>query len=92
MRRSPFAYILAPKTIAREDYPVEIKAVLFRLALVLSLAVLSVPSVAQDNPLLTTPDTPFQTPPFDVIQNKHFIPAVKEAIRQHQNEIDALAE
>ncbi|UCG63297.1 MAG: M3 family metallopeptidase [Candidatus Zixiibacteriota bacterium] len=54
------------------------------------LAVLSASAVAQDNPLLTTPNTPFQTPPFGLIENEHFLPAVEEAIRQHQAEIDAI--
>ncbi|MCP4566712.1 MAG: M3 family metallopeptidase [FCB group bacterium] len=59
-------------------------------ALALMLPALSVPVVAQDNPLLVTPPTPFQTPPFDRIQNEHFLPAAKEGIRQHQAEIDAI--
>jgi peptidyl-dipeptidase Dcp len=67
-----------------------IKTVLSKLAPALLLAVLSVPAVAQDNPLLVTPTTPFQTPPFDRIQNAHFLPAVQEGIRQHQAEIDII--
>ncbi len=59
-------------------------------ALALLLAVLSAPSTAQDNPLLTTPNTPFQTPPFGLIENAHFLPAVEEAIRQQQAEIEVV--
>lgn len=62
----------------------------YRLALALLLAVISVPVAAQDNPLLTTPNTPFQSPPFDLIRNEHFIPAIEAGIRQHQAEIDAI--
>jgi len=68
------------------------RTVLSRLALALLLAVLSVPSAAQDNPLLTTPATPFQSPPFDRIQNAHFLPAVHEGIRRHQADIDAIVD
>lgn len=59
-------------------------------ALAMLLVVQSVPVAAQENPLLVTPTTPFQTPPFDRIQNAHFLPAVQEGIRRHQAEIDAI--
>ncbi|MEW6411877.1 MAG: M3 family metallopeptidase [Candidatus Zixiibacteriota bacterium] len=61
---------------------------LFALALLPALS--GVPAAAQDNPLLTTPNTPFQTPPFDNIRNEHFVPAIKEAIRQAEAEVDAI--
>ena len=54
------------------------------------LAVLCAPIAAQDNPLLVTPETPFQTPPFNLIQNSHYLPAIEEGIRRHQAEIDAI--
>jgi len=66
------------------------RAVLFRFALALLPAVLSLPLAAQDNPLLSAPDTPYQTPPFDRIENEHFLPAVEEAMRRHKAEIDAI--
>jgi len=56
----------------------------------LLLVVLYLPLAAQDNPLLTTFNTPFQTPPFDRIQITHFLPAIQEGIKQHQAEIDAI--
>jgi peptidyl-dipeptidase Dcp len=40
-----------------------------------------------DNPLLSSFDTPFEVPPFDLIQNRHFKPAFEEALRQHEEEI-----
>ena len=67
-----------------------IRTILSRLLPAILLATLSVPAAAQDNPLLTTPATPYQSPPFDLIQNAHFLPAVKEGIRRHQVEIDAI--
>lgn len=54
------------------------------------------PSVAQpkaameDNPLLQPYRTPFATPPFDRIRNEHYLPAIQEAIRREQIEVDAI--
>src|SRR5690554_1848740 len=45
-----------------------------------------------ENPLLeATFDTPYGVPPFDLIKDEHFEPAILEAIKQHQAEIDAIA-
>jgi peptidyl-dipeptidase Dcp len=57
---------------------------------VLLLAVMCLPLAAEDNPFLSTPNTPFQTPPFDRIKIGHYLPAVQEAIKRHQAEIDAI--
>ncbi|MGO3193774.1 MAG: M3 family metallopeptidase [Sphingobacterium sp.] len=43
-----------------------------------------------DNPLLLTYETPFEVPPFDIIKDEHFRPAFKEALRQHNLEIDSI--
>ena len=40
------------------------------------------------NPLLQKFDTPFQTPPFDVIKEEHYLPAFKEAIKIGKAEVD----
>lgn len=48
-------------------------------------------AIGEDNPLLATYDTPYNVPPFDKIENKHFKPAILEGIRLHQKEIDAIA-
>lgn len=42
------------------------------------------------NPLLSTYETPFEVPPFDVIEDAHFRPAFKEALERHNAEIDAI--
>ena len=45
-----------------------------------------------DNPLLAeTFDTPYGVPPFDLIKDEHFEPAILEGIKQHQAEIDVIA-
>ncbi len=47
-------------------------------------------SMEEKNPLLTEWDTPFETPPFDKIKNEHFLPAFKEAMKEHNLEIDVI--
>ena len=42
------------------------------------------------NPFLTEYSTPFQVPPFDKIENEHFIPAFKKGIEEHKVEIEAI--
>lgn len=42
------------------------------------------------NPLLSTFNTPFQTPPFSQIKNEHFKPAIVNAIAEARKEIDAI--
>ena len=43
-----------------------------------------------DNPLLAQFETPYTVPPFEDIENGHFAPAIQEAIKAHQKEIDAI--
>jgi len=42
------------------------------------------------NPLLGKFNTPFEAPPFDLIETSHYIPALEEAIMIHEQEIDAI--
>jgi peptidyl-dipeptidase Dcp len=44
----------------------------------------------EDNPLLTTYNTPFNVPPFDRIENRHFMPAFERAMEEHNTEINAI--
>lgn len=43
-----------------------------------------------ENPFLKAYNTPFNVPPFDKISNKHFIPAIEEAIKLQKEEIEAI--
>lgn len=43
-----------------------------------------------DNPFLKEYDTPYQVPPFHLIQNRHYLPAFKEGIKQQEAEIEAI--
>lgn len=45
----------------------------------------------KNNPLLQTWNTPYQTPPFDLIKEEHYIPAFNAAIEMAQKEIDEIA-
>ncbi|HPI74266.1 MAG TPA: M3 family metallopeptidase, partial [bacterium] len=47
-------------------------------------------AAAQENPLLKEFKTPFGVPPFSKIKNEHYLPAIKEGIRLHQQEIAAI--
>lgn len=44
----------------------------------------------EGNPLLAKYDTPFEVPPFEKVQIKHFTPAFEEAMKQHKAEIEAI--
>lgn len=54
--------------------------------LIASIAMFS--SLPAQNPLLLEQwNTPFGVPPFDKIKTEHFMPAIEEGIRLHENEI-----
>jgi len=42
------------------------------------------------NPLLADWDTPFNTPPFQLIEESHYLPAINEAISIHNSEIEQI--
>ncbi len=44
------------------------------------------------NPFLSEYDTPFGVPPFDIIENEHFIPAYKAGISQQEAEVTAIVD
>ena len=44
----------------------------------------------ESNPLLSEFKTPFGTPPFDLIKNEHFLPAIKKGMEAQQAEIEAI--
>lgn len=47
-------------------------------------------STRNGNPLLGEFSTPHQSPPFDIIQREHFIPAIDKAMVEARAEIDAI--
>ncbi len=44
----------------------------------------------EDNPLLIDYNTPYEVPPFDRIETRHFLPAFEAAMDKHNAEIDAI--
>lgn len=48
-------------------------------------------TIGENNPLLAAYDTPYEAPPFNLIENHHYKPAILEAIHINQGEIDAIA-
>ena len=42
------------------------------------------------NPLLQEWDTPFGVPPFDRIESKHYLPAIRAGMAEQKEEIDAI--
>ncbi|MDZ7859350.1 MAG: M3 family metallopeptidase [Candidatus Krumholzibacteriota bacterium] len=49
-------------------------------------------SLGTQNPFFSEFETPFGVPPFDKIQEKHYMPAFKKGIEQHEDEIETIAE
>jgi len=43
-----------------------------------------------DNPLLAEWHTEYGVPPFDLIENEHYLPAFREAMAQHKAEVEAI--
>ncbi len=43
------------------------------------------------NSFLNSYETPYNVPPFHLIKNEHFKPAIEEGIKQNQREIDKIA-
>lgn len=52
--------------------------------------ILQVNSYSQINPLLAEFNTPFNVPPFDRIQNEHFIPALREGMKKQNDMIETI--
>ncbi|MFH2032723.1 MAG: M3 family metallopeptidase, partial [Bacteroidota bacterium] len=46
----------------------------------------------ETNPLLAEWNTPFETPPFELIKTEHYMPAFNEAMKLQIDEINAIAE
>jgi peptidyl-dipeptidase Dcp len=59
------------------------------LSLLLTI-MLSCTQQAETNPFFVEWDTPFGSPPFHLIEEHHFVPALEEAMRRENAEIDAI--
>jgi len=47
-------------------------------------------SAQDENPFYKEFDTPYQVPAFEKIKEEHYLPAFKEAMKQHQQEIETI--
>ncbi|MEG1606791.1 MAG: M3 family metallopeptidase [Mucinivorans sp.] len=62
-----------------------------KLILATLMSAITLVGAAQQNPLLDKKwDTPHQTPPFSQIRAEHFVPAVRELIKEAQAEVRAI--
>lgn len=55
-----------------------------------TMPVAELPEIDTTNPLLAAWETPYQTPPFNLIQTEHFEPAFEDAIAVARAELDAI--
>ena len=65
--------------------------VMKKIVFTLTLGILLMGCVKSDNPFFETYKNKYGAPPFDKIKNEHYMPAFKEGIKQHQAEVDAIA-
>jgi len=55
-----------------------------------SLVVAQTESTDVTNPFFKEYDTPFKTPPFQLIKNEHYMPAFRKGMEDHKKEVDAI--
>lgn len=65
------------------------KSLMF-IALGTALTTLTMCTKTEENPFFTEYNTPHGTFPFDKLKNEHFMPAIQEAMRIHDEEIEAI--
>ncbi len=58
--------------------------------LLITTIIMATMSCTDKNPFLSEWDTPYGIPDFGKIEEKHYIPAIEEGIRQQEAEIDAI--
>ncbi|MCQ2187210.1 MAG: M3 family metallopeptidase [Bacteroidales bacterium] len=61
-----------------------------RLAVVACVMLAVMSSCKMENPLLTESPLPYGAPQFDKIENKHYLPAFEQGIKEAKAEIDAI--
>ncbi len=62
-----------------------------RILFTLMIGILMMGCTKTDNPFFTTYQNKYGAPPFDKIQNEHYLPAFKDGIKQQAAEINAIA-
>ena len=64
--------------------------VMMAFSVVIASCVNEKKTIKEMNPFYETYSAPFGVPPFDKIENKHYLPAFKEGISQHNKDIDQI--
>ncbi len=49
-----------------------------------------VPEEFADNPFFLKYETPFEVPPFDLIETEHYMPTFEEGMKRHKKEVDEI--
>ncbi len=80
---------MSAKKIASKNRAKSIWLALFGLIFIFTLPVF-LAAQEEPNPLLSEFKTPFGTPPFDLIKNEHFLPAIKKGMEAQRAEIEAI--
>lgn len=62
-----------------------------KTVLTLTLGILLMGCTKNDNPFFEAYKNKYGAPPFEQIKNEHYMPAFVEGIKEHQKEIDAIA-
>ncbi len=63
-----------------------------KLTFIIMTALILIGCAKNDNPFFAAYENEYGAPPFDKIKTEHYMPAFEEGIKQHQAEIDAIAD
>jgi peptidyl-dipeptidase Dcp len=63
-----------------------------KLTFIIMSAMILMSCAKSDNPFFSAYENEYGAPPFEKIKTEHYLPAFKEGIKQHQEEIDAVAD
>ena len=62
---------------------------IIKSAIFMTIVATTAPAIGQNtNPLLQDWNTPHQTPPFSQIRNEHYVPAMRQAIKEAEKAVD----
>ena len=62
-----------------------------KLFITIMIAIMTASCQSEKNPFFETYDTPYGVPPFELIQNEHYMPAFQKGIKEQTAEIEAIA-
>jgi peptidyl-dipeptidase Dcp len=83
-------FIFLPVNQSLTKYKIVTKSIIFCCLVLFILTACNQQEVKNENPFFAEFDTPFGVPPFDLIKIEHYMPAIKEGIKQEKAEIEAI--